>query len=65
MALLSDSEVEERLAGLSGWERAGEAISKSFKRGDFASSKRYRVPLLGIDYAGKYTAVAPFEYAGP
>jgi hypothetical protein len=36
-----------------------------FKRGDFASSKRYRVPLLGIDYAGKYTAVAPFEYAGP
>jgi hypothetical protein len=36
-----------------------------FKRGDFASSKRYRVPLLGIDYAGKYTAVAPFEYGGP
>jgi hypothetical protein len=36
-----------------------------FKRGDFASSKRYRVPLLGIDHAGKYTAVAPFEYAGP
>jgi hypothetical protein len=36
-----------------------------FKRGDFASSKRYRVGLLGIDYAGRYTAVAPFEYAGP
>jgi hypothetical protein len=36
-----------------------------FKRGDFASSKRYRVGRLGIDYAGKYTAVAAFEYAGP
>lgn len=36
-----------------------------FKRGDFASSKRYRVGPLGIDYAGKYAAVAPFVYAGP
>jgi hypothetical protein len=36
-----------------------------FKRGDFASSKRYRVGSLGIDYSDKYAAVAPFEYAGP
>jgi hypothetical protein len=36
-----------------------------FKRGDFASSKRYRVGPLGFDYANKYAAVAPFEYAGP
>jgi hypothetical protein len=36
-----------------------------FKRGDLASSKRYRVGPLGIDYSGKYTAVAPFEYEGP
>ena len=36
-----------------------------FKRGDFASSKRDRVGPLGIDYADKYTAVAPFEYTGP
>jgi hypothetical protein len=36
-----------------------------FKRADFASSKRYRVGRLGIDYSGKYTAVAPFEYEGP
>lgn len=35
-----------------------------FKRGDFASGKRYRVGSLGIDYAGKYAAVAPFEYSG-
>jgi len=38
MALLSDAEVQERLAGLSGWERKGEAIEKSFKRGDFVGS---------------------------
>ena len=41
MALLNDSEVEERLAGLSGWERSGEAIAKSFKRGDFVGSVRF------------------------
>lgn len=36
-----------------------------FKRGDFASAKTLRVPRLGIDCAGTYAAVAPFEYAGP
>lgn len=36
-----------------------------FKRGDFASSRRYRVDPLGIDYSGTYAAVAPFDYAGP
>jgi hypothetical protein len=36
-----------------------------FKSGDFASSKRYRVGPLGIAYADRYAAVAPFEYAGP
>jgi len=41
VALLNDSEVEERLAGLSGWERSGEAIAKSFKRGDFVGSVRF------------------------
>jgi len=38
VALLSDAEVEEKLAGLSGWTRSGEAIVKSFKRGDFVGS---------------------------
>ncbi len=32
VALLSDAEIEERLAGLSGWERNGDAIEKSFER---------------------------------
>ena len=36
-----------------------------FNRGDFASSTRFRVNALDIDYTGKYAAVAPFEYAGP
>lgn len=35
-----------------------------FKRGDFASTRRYRVEALGIDYRDTYAAVAPFDYAG-
>ena len=38
MELLSDSEIGERLDGLDGWERKGEAITKTFKRGDFVGS---------------------------
>jgi 4a-hydroxytetrahydrobiopterin dehydratase len=38
VALLSDAEVEKKLARLSGWARSGAAIEKSFKRGDFVGS---------------------------
>jgi 4a-hydroxytetrahydrobiopterin dehydratase len=41
VALLSDSEIEERLSGLPGWERSGEAIEKSFERGDFVGSVEF------------------------
>jgi len=41
MALLSDSEVEGRLAGLPGWERRGDAIAKEFERGDFVGSVKF------------------------
>ena len=41
MALLSEAEIEERLAGLFGWERKGDAIEKSFKREDFVGSVRF------------------------
>jgi 4a-hydroxytetrahydrobiopterin dehydratase len=41
MALLSDSEIEARLAGLAGWERSGEAIVKSFDRDDFVGAVRF------------------------
>lgn len=46
MALLSDAEVQERLAGLSGWERAGEAIEKSFQCGDFVGSVEFVAKLV-------------------
>ena len=41
MPLLNDGEIEERLGGLDGWERRGDAIVKSFGRGDFVGSVRF------------------------
>jgi 4a-hydroxytetrahydrobiopterin dehydratase len=41
MALLSDDEIERRLAAVAGWERSGEAIAKSFGRGDFVGSVEF------------------------
>lgn len=46
MALLGQSEIEEKLAGLSGWERSGEAIVKQFKRGDFVGSVEFVASLV-------------------
>jgi 4a-hydroxytetrahydrobiopterin dehydratase len=46
MALLSDSEVEAKLAGLSGWARAGAAITKAFDRGDFVGSVEFVSTLV-------------------
>ena len=46
MALLSDSEVQERLAALDGWERFGAAIEKSFKRGDFVGAVEFVSSLV-------------------
>jgi 4a-hydroxytetrahydrobiopterin dehydratase len=47
MALLSDSEIEAKLAELSGWERQGEAIVKVFERDDFVGSVRFVDSLVG------------------
>ena len=41
MALLENSEIEQRLAGLDGWERDGDLIRKTFERGDFVGSVRF------------------------
>jgi 4a-hydroxytetrahydrobiopterin dehydratase len=41
MALLSESEIEERLAGLDGWDRDGDAITKTFENGDFVGSVKF------------------------
>jgi 4a-hydroxytetrahydrobiopterin dehydratase len=38
MARLNDEEIDERLSGLEGWERDGDAIRKSFEHGDFKGS---------------------------
>jgi 4a-hydroxytetrahydrobiopterin dehydratase len=38
MARLSDADIDERLAGLDGWERSGETITKQFDNGDFKGS---------------------------
>ena len=46
MALLSDSEVEAKLAELFGWERTGEAIAKEFERGDFVGSVEFVASLV-------------------
>ena len=41
MATLSDAEIEAKLADLSAWERRGEAIVKTFERGDFVGSVKF------------------------
>jgi 4a-hydroxytetrahydrobiopterin dehydratase len=46
MALLSDSEIEARLAELVGWERRGEAIARVFERGDFVGSVQFVESLV-------------------
>jgi 4a-hydroxytetrahydrobiopterin dehydratase len=47
VALLSDAEVRERLAGLDGWARSGNAIEKSFRRGDFVGAVEFVSSLVG------------------
>ena len=41
MGLLSDEEIAGRLEGAPGWERDGDAIRKSFDRGDFVGSVEF------------------------
>jgi 4a-hydroxytetrahydrobiopterin dehydratase len=41
MAKLSDEQIAERLEALSGWERDGDAIAKTFDRDDFVGSVRF------------------------
>jgi 4a-hydroxytetrahydrobiopterin dehydratase len=41
MDLLSDDEISERLEQLEGWARDGDAITKSYDRGDFVGSVKF------------------------
>ena len=49
MARLSDEEIEERLAGLDGWEREGDAIERTFELRDFKGS---------VDFVNRLTPAA-------
>ncbi|HEU4736256.1 MAG TPA: 4a-hydroxytetrahydrobiopterin dehydratase [Solirubrobacterales bacterium] len=46
MALLSDEQIEARLAELSGWQQREAAISKQFECGDFVGSVRFVQSLV-------------------
>ena len=48
MPRLSDEEVEQRLAGLDGWERGGDAIRKQFEGDDFKSSVDFVNRILPV-----------------
>lgn len=41
MELLKDDQIEQRLSELAGWEREGDAITKTFDRGDFVGSVKF------------------------
>ncbi|HWH43233.1 MAG TPA: 4a-hydroxytetrahydrobiopterin dehydratase [Thermoleophilaceae bacterium] len=41
MAALSDEEIEARLSGLGGWERAGGALSREFEFANFVGSVEF------------------------
>jgi 4a-hydroxytetrahydrobiopterin dehydratase len=49
MARLSDEEIEERLSGLDGWERGGDAIRRTFELDDFKGS---------VDFVNRLTSEA-------
>ncbi len=46
MALLSEREIESRLAGLAGWRHGAGSISKSFECGDFVGSVKFLDSLV-------------------
>ncbi|HLM10293.1 MAG TPA: 4a-hydroxytetrahydrobiopterin dehydratase [Thermoleophilaceae bacterium] len=49
MARLDEGQIEEKLAGLQGWQRSGDAIRKEFDNGDFKGS---------VEFVNRLTPVA-------
>ena len=45
--LLSDDDIAERLDGLEGWERDGDAITKTYENGDFVGSVEFVRKVVG------------------
>ena len=46
MGKLDENEINERLGGLDGWNREGEAITKTFDRGDFVGAVEFVKSLV-------------------
>jgi len=46
VTLLSNAEIEARLAELPGWQRSGDVIAKAFERGDFVGSVKFVESLV-------------------
>ncbi len=46
MERLSDEQIDSRLAELEGWRREGDAITKTFERGDFVGSVEFIKALV-------------------
>jgi 4a-hydroxytetrahydrobiopterin dehydratase len=45
--LLNEEEIGRRLSGLVDWSRDGDAITKTFERGDFVGSVEFAKSLVG------------------
>jgi 4a-hydroxytetrahydrobiopterin dehydratase len=44
---LSDEEIDAKLAELDGWARSGDAITKTYERGDFVGSVKFVDSVVG------------------
>jgi 4a-hydroxytetrahydrobiopterin dehydratase len=44
---LSDEEIDAKLAELDGWSRSGDAITKTYERGDFVGSVKFVDSVVG------------------
>jgi 4a-hydroxytetrahydrobiopterin dehydratase len=47
MARLSEEEIDAKLAELEGWSRSGDAITKTYERGDFVGSVNFVDSVVG------------------
>ena len=47
MAVLADNEIAQRLEGLEGWSRDGDAITKTYSNEDFVGSVKFVDRVVG------------------
>jgi len=63
MPLLSDSEVKTRLARLSGWERQGNEIRRTFASADCAGSMEFVNRVAGLAEAADHHPDIDIRYS--